>query len=76
MQLCSECNGTGAILDRYCSCPAAVALRESIQSIPGLKEIQDRIDRMLDEPPAIFVGLDGPKEAGSVQVAKRPWRKS
>jgi hypothetical protein len=76
MQLCPECHGTGAIDDRYCSCAAAIALRERIQSIPGFKEIQERIDRMLDEASVspFFVEWDDLMSSGSIQVAKRPWK--
>lgn len=57
IKVCQHCRNTGAVDERYCSCEAALALRVRIDADPRIQELRARIERNLNQDPAVFVQL-------------------
>lgn len=50
---CPRCSNAGAVGERYCDCPAAVALRARIDADERIAEARAKIDRLLVGRPEI-----------------------
>jgi hypothetical protein len=74
---CPECNNTGAIGERYCDCPVAMALRARIDNDPAVQAARARIDYLLDQhsSPAIVVpvGVDAIESVRAYEAAGVTW---
>lgn len=56
---CPACSNIGVIGERYCACPAAVALRARIEADPRIRQLQTAIERNLGERGPVLVTMPG-----------------